>query len=576
MRGAPTGFWGKLDTDQDGAVTAWHPLAAHAADVAACCEALLRQTLLGARLAAVAGLGELEPVQVERLSALAALHDIGKFSIGFQNKALRPPPFTCGHVAEVLALFGDAPYPERDRLCEALPFEDLVAWGGGGEAAFGLLVAAISHHGRPERVGGRHQQSWWRRRGGLDPFEGIAELVGRVRAWFPLAFTPEGPSLPEGAPSQHLFSGLVMLADWLGSDQRIFPFAVDEGDRMSFARAAAARALREIGLDAAGARATLGAAPPPFETLFGFPPRNAQAQVAALPCAAPGSVTILESETGSGKTEAALYRFLRLFAAGLVDGLTFALPTRTAATQIHTRVVQAIAHAFADPTTRPPVILAVPGYLAVDEVEGRRLAGFEVLWNDDDQERLRYRGWAAEHPKRYLAGPVVVATVDQVLLSALEVSHAHMRAASLSRQLLVVDEVHASDAYMIRLLEEVLRRHLGAGGQAFLMSATLGSTARCVLERPGSREAPSLDEAVAEAYPVVRHSGGGVACVIPVTRGPDREVTVERVGLMDDSVGVAALAVAAAAQGARVIVLRNTVRGCLDTQRAVEEQAAGQ
>ncbi|GMV39931.1 MAG: hypothetical protein AMXMBFR64_16470 [Myxococcales bacterium] len=345
---------------------------------------------------------------------------------------------------------------------------------------------------------------------------------------------------------------------------------------MSFARAAAARALREIGLDAAGARATLGAAPPPFETLFGFPPRNAQAQVAALPCAAPGSVTILESETGSGKTEAALYRFLRLFAAGLVDGLTFALPTRTAATQIHTRVVQAIAHAFADPTTRPPVILAVPGYLAVDEVEGRRLAGFEVLWNDDDQERLRYRGWAAEHPKRYLAGPVVVATVDQVLLSALEVSHAHMRAASLSRQLLVVDEVHASDAYMIRLLEEVLRRHLGAGGQAFLMSATLGSTARCVLERPGSREAPSLDEAVAEAYPVVRHSGGGVACVIPVTRGPDREVTVERVGLMDDSVGVAALAVAAAAQGARVIVLRNTVRGCLDTQRAVEEQAAGQ
>jgi CRISPR-associated endonuclease/helicase Cas3 len=55
---------------------------------------------------------------------------------------------------------------------------------------------------------------------------------------------------------------------------------------------------------------------------------------------------VLEAATGSGKTEAALAHFFRLFHAALVDGMYFALPTRVAATQIHQRVLRAIAHAF--------------------------------------------------------------------------------------------------------------------------------------------------------------------------------------------------------------------------------------
>ena len=35
---------------------------------------------------------------------------------------------------------------------------------------------------------------------------------------------------------------------------------------------------------------------------------------------------IIESETGSGKTEAALWRFARMYEAGLVDGLSRARP----------------------------------------------------------------------------------------------------------------------------------------------------------------------------------------------------------------------------------------------------------
>lgn len=41
MRGKPTNFWGKLQRDASDQVTAWHPLVAHCADVAAVAEVLL-------------------------------------------------------------------------------------------------------------------------------------------------------------------------------------------------------------------------------------------------------------------------------------------------------------------------------------------------------------------------------------------------------------------------------------------------------------------------------------------------------------------------------------------------------
>ena len=55
------------------------------------------------------------------------------------------------------------------------------------------------------------------------------------------------------------------------------------------------------------------------------------------------------------------------------------------------------------------------------------------------------------------------------MMAVLKVKHAHMRAACLARNLLVVDEVHASDTYMSTILEHLLRAHLEAGGYAMLM-----------------------------------------------------------------------------------------------------------
>jgi len=305
-------------------------------------------------------------------------------------------------------------------------------------------------------------------------------------------------------------------------------------------------------------------------------PHPSQEECARLPDHENGSLTILESETGSGKTEAALTRFVQLFHAGLVDGMYFALPTRTAATQLHGRVREAVTRAFPNPSTRPGVVLGVPGYLKVDETTGQKLPGFEVLWNDNEQDRWRFRGWAAENSKRYLAGTIVVGTIDQVLLSTLQVNHAHLRVTALLRHLLIVDEVHASDAYMGRLLEEVIKYHLKAGGHAFLMSATLGTVAQSRLLNEIPTPPPPLEEAKEMAYPLISYTDARriqIKRSHPASSGYSKHVNVqiERIGSHPDR--IASLALGAANNGARVLVIRNTVRDCIATQLALEQLA---
>lgn len=161
-------------------------------------------------------------------------------------------------------------------------------------------------------------------------------------------------------------------------------------------------------------------------------------------------------------------------------------------------------------------------------------------------------------------------------MSALATSHAHMRAAALSRLLLVVDEVHASDAYMTTLLREVIKRLRQVGGHALLMSATLGSAARSLFlsDLPRPSIPPHL-EAQQQPYPLLSRLHGKTELTTTAIEftGPGKTVTIERLPLADASEEIAAHALAAARAGARVLVIRNTVAWAVTTQLAVEQLA---
>lgn len=604
----PACFWGKLQrqtpADRSSPVVAWHPLIAHCADVAACLAALLGWTAHGSlrislfrrRLAALGGLSELDRSQVARLLVFAVLHDFGKANHGFQAKqAGAHALFTAGHVDEALLALKIAVNPTGPTRAFAERFSaalDDATWSGWspGDGAYGLLVAAISHHGRPAQsggstTGGRIAQLWDPAHG-RDPVACLESIVAATRIWLPEAWAVGGAALPDIASFQHGYCGLVQLADWLGSDTEVFPYsqADDDISRWTWALAAATQAVQVRSLDGEHVRAGLPASPA-FQHILAGEVRPMQHAVGSLPLPPSASLTLIEEETGGGKTEAALWHYARLHAAGAIDGLYFALPTRTAATQLHARIVSARDRLFSavPPDQRPPVILAVPGYVRVDdrtgqrggEDQGRPLPRFEVLWNDRPERAERHRRWAAEHPKRFLAGCLVVGTIDQALLAALAVDHAHLRSACLLRHLLVVDEVHASDAYMTRILRDLLVRHRAAGGHALLMSATLGSQARQELFHAwgDTASATNLVQAQTMAYPALSIAG---CAMQPVSsRGHQRHVNMQTQPAGDPAF-VAATAIAAAAGGARVLIIRNTVTDCRATQLALEAAAPPQ
>ena len=566
MQNQPDTFWGKLERDESGRVTHWHPLIDHCADVAAVTEALLRLPLWRARLSRLAG-RTLTDLDVARLCVLAALHDIGKLNIGFQAKGLDGFGPPAGHVKEAVAA-----------LCKPAlsPLGELAVWGNGVTA---LLIAALCHHGRPYAFDSTSvlavwQDSLWRPQAGFNPQAGLKDLLAQCRRWFPDAYEPQDATLPESLAFVHAFAGVVMLADWIGSNKAFFPYSeLGDADRMTLARHGADAVLKGMEIDIALDARTDASGRSPFARVApaGYSPRPAQAATLTLPREATGSIAILEAETGSGKTEAAFAHFAALFEAGLVDGFYFALPTRSAATQIHGRARDAMREAFAAP---PPVVLAVPGYLRVDDLEGQKLPQFDVHWTDNPSERLRYRTWAAENAKRFLAAAISIGTVDQVLLSSLRVGHAHLRATTLLRHLLIVDEVHASDAYMGRILEDVLARHRAAGGHALLLSATLGAETRARLLHPG-RTLPTLEEAERTPYPLLSYSGADER-TIEITPEENHVTHLSAKPWLEDVDAVAKAAFADALRGAKVLVIRNTVASCIETQQAIEHEATAQ
>ncbi len=578
MEGRDCIFWGKFKEDSD-----CLPLACHCLDVALAFYALTGLPAIRRALERAAQ-RLLDEQDRQRLAVLAFLHDVGKPNLGFQYKVFPNPPFpSAGHVAELGILFHDEALNQA--FADALRIEEFLPWFDDDCGLEGFLYATWSHHGRPVRFDegvagkGRSWSRLWRPFEGHDPMAAVAELVDWARQAFPLAFESGGEPLPRHPRFQHLFAGLVMLADWLGSHPHWFPIQhVDPGARLNHDWETAPRQIQAVGLDARPLRLVLQSGPKSFEDRFGFTPRPLQSQVHAQDPTDPATrLLIAESETGSGKTEAALDWFFTLFVAGEVDSLYFALPTRVAARELYTRVHRTMARWFPDPARRPVTVLAVPGYAQVDGLPAEQVlpqAEEANVWQDDADARRQERTWAIEHPKRFLAATVAVGTIDQALLSTVQTKHAHLRGACLARSLLVVDEVHASDRYMARLLEHLLEHHLALGGRALLLSATLGAEARerylavARGENPNHVQPPPLADCQALAYPLlIRADGGAAACP---GEARTKTVTVEEVPLAFEPEALADRLVAALRAGARVMVVMNTVDRANNLHRALE------
>lgn len=536
MQDALFHYWGKADPAYAGE---WHPLVYHCLDVAAvaavwwdACPAL--RSKFSAALAC-------PPEQMQGLRAwvlfFVSLHDLGKYDLRFQLKAPEAlaatgRKLTKGEDHEIslkeITRFdhgraGIAWARREYPVWLARTDDDLSSWSRWEP----WLAAVTGHHGDycPPLMEGL---------AGIEADDTLIQNDHEARQAFVAAletlFLLSLQDLPPicSLPARALLAGFCASCDWLGSNVAEFGYRACAPDVTlqgywdeRVAHIESSHLLERYGL-LAQSKHYAGLA-----TLLksGEAPRGMQTEIDGLP--AVPSLTLIEAPTGSGKTEAALAYAWRLLGAGVADSIVFALPTQATANAMLERVEAFAMQAYG----KANVVLAhgkrqfSRGFQQLVE-SGQRLTA-----QGREEAAVQCAAWLASSRKRVFLGQVGVCTVDQVLLSVLPVRHKFVRGFGLAKSVLIVDEVHAYDAYMHGLLGEVLKNQTACGGSAILLSATLPERLRAKLLAAWDSHGPDI-----APYPALWHATGGETLpktVMPAHQPPRREVGIECLRLAD-------------------------------------------
>ncbi|MDT8321694.1 MAG: CRISPR-associated helicase Cas3' [Xanthomonadales bacterium] len=471
-------YWGKAGESGD-----LHPLPFHSMDVAATGLAVLDNLrFLRNKLEHLSGLAP----QVLRswLGFFLAIHDLGKFSSAFQQlrkdvclSLKREYFYTIRHDTLGLLAWRDL-FADDDKVFERLgtwpdnekPVELIDSW----------VQCVTGHHGQPPSLQTAPI---------LDHFS--SDDIGAMREWVSIAadlFLPESPPVIDGnlddlergmAEFSWYLAGLCTLADWLGSNRDRFPYCNEAMQPTDYFRQHALpnarRAVADSGL--LPVKTAEFSAP---ERLFEFldNPTPLQQACLDLTIGTGPRLYILEDVTGAGKTEAAFVLLARIMAANQAQGAYIALPTMATANAMYARTAGVYRKLYRQSDQLPSLVLAHGGRhldqkFRASIIHSDLLPSESQYGPDEFDAEARCNAWLADNNKKALLAQLGVGTIDQALLAVLQSRHQSLRLLGLIGKVLVVDEVHASDAYMHTLLCQLLTMHARAGGSAILLSATL-------------------------------------------------------------------------------------------------------
>ena len=535
---------------------------------------------------------------------LAGIHDVGKVSPQFACQSAELAPFIR---AQGLGIMRKADYPKRKFLPHGLvsqfAFQEAIVRGGGdAERAVHWAVLVGIHHGRYPDAGAVNvaRQQYRTQEGSEqdDPRWGQAraEILRWMarRSGFPLEAPGTAlPELPIAVASA--YASALVIADWLASNEDYFPLRPrpDKGDEEC-----AIRFYPELDAGQQRKRAARGwkraAFPAPmrlpatleepiadfYRHRFGWPtsyrPTCAQRKAVEIASTEDPDLMIVEAPPGSGKTELAFAAAEVLMRARCLQGVFVALPTQATTNAMFERVTAWLTSILGDEPQRLGIQLA-HGKNSLNESFMRLLESgqspLEVHDGEEDQG-LHASRWMGQRWRSTLS-PVVVGTIDQVLLAALKSRHVLVRHLGLMGKVVVIDEVHAADEYMETYLEAALTWLGMYGIPVVLLSATLPPARRRALldayrrGRGSSGEGAQLVEGMI-GYPVIStvlatgvhvHEIDGEAEVpkriVPASVGSPQEIAE----LLDREL----------ADGGCAVVIRNTVREAQETYEAVRE-----
>lgn len=540
----------------------WLPLWLHAADCARVTEYLLHT-----RYSSIADVCGMSLDEMKKTAVLLAyLHDIGKITPLFQAKILRALP-------ERRSLFEHynihIPDYEREFLNKDRATSHHTVCGEAilNELGFPTDISSIvgAHHGMTtEDVGGlieKHPEKFYGKPEERKLWDALyAEWAeySLERAGFSSLYEL-GELQRLNKRTQVLLSGLLVMADWLASDQERFGL-IGEDVILSENEYPAGRfesAIKDLNLPEVWGSDQLRITDEDFRERFSFPMNDIQRAVieAAENSASPG-LFILEAPMGIGKTEAALAAAEVLAEKCEKTGVFFGLPTQATANGIFGRVADwgkklstdawhsaALAHGSAEFNS-----------------EFVKLRSRDPQIDSDGDSGLATHAFFSGS-KQSLLADFVVGTVDRLLMSALKKKHAMLLHLGLSQKVVVVDECHAYDAYMNRYLDRALTWLHAYNVPVILLSATLPDERRralaCAYLNINPEKAPEKAELPEAVYPRLTYTDGNELRAVSLPLNiPEKRVKIVKAedGAVLDEVRSAVNA------GACVGIICNTVK----------------
>lgn len=395
-------------------------------------------------------------------------------------------------------------------------------------------------------------------------------------------------------PGQVLLSGLLIMADWIASNERYFPLlslgetdAADPAARLQegFERWFKNRPLTfQPDADATAL----------YQARFGFDPRVLQQRVyAAMNSVLSPGIAILEAPMGCGKTEAALAMAEQMAAKTGRSGLFFGLPTQATSNGIFPRVKDWLEKVTAAGDEKAVSLRLAHGKAALNPLQAALarkqwpdLMHGQSALNDGSEEGADTDadGQGGVFTNEWFSGrktaqldDVVVGTVDHFLLTALKQKHLALRHLGFSKKVVVIDEVHAYDVYMGQYLKEALRWMGAYGVPVVLLSATLPAVSRQALiaeylyGRGMKKTAIADQEALlmSQAYPLLTYSDGAeIKQLADFEVENPKQVAIEDLAEDDLYDKIAALT----ADGGVIGVIVNTVKRAQTIARTCAER----
>jgi CRISPR-associated endonuclease/helicase Cas3 len=456
-----------------------HPLIYHMLDVGECALALWNFGLSEHTRKIFTQYLNLATEEAGRTLAFwASLHDIGKAAPGFQRKYLAAIPA----LKQVGYTFPEeSPHPAPHGILTAWALPELLSQGTGllPRDAKQLAFALAGHHGSWPTNDSLRPQVLHRSDKGEDLWDAARKelFLSLQEVYQPV----KSVRLPEDTGALNafltLFSGLVSVADWIGSMEEHFPFLEDYQLPLQYANEVAAKQARSVleqlgwvGWRADGSYLT-------FKHMFPdlTEPNLIQLKTfaAAERCELPALI-MLEAPTGIGKTEAALYLADTWLQSQKGKGIYIAMPTQATSNQMYGRVVNFLESRY--PAQGINAHLVHSGAI----FEERRIDSPIIGIAQDQQagaDGVKAESWFLPR-KRTLLAPFGVGTVDQALMSVLQTKHFFVRMFGLGQKIVIFDEVHAYDTYMSTLFHRLLRWLRSIETSVILLSATLPEKTR--------------------------------------------------------------------------------------------------